>query len=272
MFLQRFFASVIFFHLFSLLISLTPAYAKKSNEDADDGSKGFRIAKHCQDANKGYKGEFARADLVLETQGGGSISRQLEVKRREPANDEGGDQSLLLFLLPTDVKGTKLLTWSHFEDEDDQWVYLPSYGRVKRISSRLKTGSFMGSEFSYEDLGGRDVGKFKHKFIKNDVLNGRKAWVLDQQPKDRYSGYSKQTIWLDFEYKNPIKVEYYDRKGDLFKVANFEGYKKHDQWWRPGKVVMRNVQNRKKSTMVWKDIEFNKRFPSKDFEKEYLKN
>lgn len=251
--------------LISLIFSGQLAFSAR-----EASNKGYKIAMHCQNANKGYIGEFSTAEMVLETNGGSRVTRQLEVRRREKEGD--GDQSLLLFLKPTDVKGTKLLTWGRLADEDDQWVYLPSYGRVKRISSKLKTGSFMGSEFSYEDLGGRAVEKFSHRYLRDDKLEGRKVWVLEQTPKDKYSGYSKQVVWMDKEYKSPLKVEYYDRKGELFKVANFEGYRKFSKWWRPQRTVMQNVQTRKRSTLVWKDTELNKKFSSRDFQKEYLKN
>lgn len=254
-----------FFVLFHGFLLGPQALAARETQD-----KGYKIALHCQNSNKGYLGEFSKAEMILETKGGDRVRRQLEVKRRE--QDGEGDQSLLLFLLPSDVKGTKLLTWGKLEDEDDQWVYLPSYGRVKRISSRLKTGSFMGSEFSYEDLGGRNVEKFDHKFLREENFEGRKVWVLEQKPKDKYSGYSKQVVWMDQEYKSPLKVEYYDRKGELFKVAQFEGYRRFSKWWRPQKTVMQNVQTRKKSTLLWKDTELNKKFSARDFQKEYLKN
>ena len=130
----------------------------------------------------------------------------------------------------------------------------------------------MGSEFSYEDLGSRSVDKFKHRFLKDGQLKGRTVWILEQKPKDKYSGYSKQIVWMDKKYKSPLQVKYYDRKGELFKEARFEGYRKVGRWWRPRRTVMRNVQTRKKSTLVWKDVKLGKKIASREFQKEYLKN
>ena len=79
-----------------------------------------------------------------------------------------------------------MLTWTHKKEDDDQWLYLPSMKKVKRISSHeSKTGSFMGSEFSYEDLGSQEVEKYKYKFVKDDELSGRKAWLIERYQMTR---------------------------------------------------------------------------------------
>ncbi|PCI27563.1 outer membrane lipoprotein-sorting protein [Candidatus Kaiserbacteria bacterium] len=254
------------FFLGFFLVSL---WVISSSSASKSVRKGYKIAKFCQDANAGYVGEQSKATMVLETRSGQQVRRELIVKRREKRGD--GDQSLLTFMRPADVKGTKLLTWTHLDSGDDQWVYLPAYRKVKRISSRLKTGSFLGSEFSYEDLGGRNIEKFRHRFLKEGKYKGRKVWVLEQKPKDKYSGYSKQIVWMDKKYKSPLKVEYFDRKGELLKVAKFIGYRRIDEWWRPSRTEMRNVQTRKKSTLVWKKTRLKRKFSSRDFQKEYLK-
>lgn len=249
--------------VFSLLLSI-------NIEEVQAADRGYKIATHCEKYNQGYQGELSKADMVLETSSKKKVRRQLEIQRRE--KDDKGTQSLLKFIKPRDVRGTKLLTWSHQDGQDDQWVYLPSYRRVKRISSRLKTGSFMGSEFSYEDLSGRSVEKFAHKYLKEGKYKGRKVWLLQQSPKDKYSGYSKQIVWMDKVYKNPLKIQYYDRKGELVKVAVFQGYRKINKWWRPQRTIMKNVQTRKQSTLVWKNVQLGQRLSARSFQKEYLKN
>ena len=75
---------------------------------------------------------------------------------------DGGDKSLMTFVSPKDVKGTKFLSYSHINKDDDQWLYLPALKRVKRIASKNKSGSFMGSEFSYEDLSSFDADKYSY--------------------------------------------------------------------------------------------------------------
>ena len=82
------------------------------------------------------------------------------------------------FVSPADVKGTKFLSYSHIKKDDDQWLYLPALKRVKRIASKNKSGSFMGSEFSYEDLSSFDADKYiyegKAKVVK---FKGKKTYT-----------------------------------------------------------------------------------------------
>ena len=131
---------------------------------------------------------------------------------------------------------------------------------------------FLGSEFTYEDLGGREVKKFKHKLVKETQYKGRSVWLLEQRPKEKSSGYKKLMVWMDQKYCSPLKIEYYDRKGDKLKQAKFHGYKRVEKWWRPKKTVMKNHQTRKKTELHWKKTNLMKRFPASEFEKEYLKN
>ncbi len=76
---------------------------------------------------------------------------------------DDGDKSLFVFDEPRDVQGTAFLIHAHREDADDQWLYLPALKRVKRISSANRSGSFMGSEFAYEDMTAQEVEKFTYR-------------------------------------------------------------------------------------------------------------
>jgi len=110
--------------------------------------RGLEIAKKMEKVNSGFIGEVAEMTMTLIDAYNTEILRKMEGKIKEVKDD--GDKSIITFLQPNDVKGTKMLTWSHKTENDDQWLYLPSMKRVKRISSNSKTSSFMGSEFSYK--------------------------------------------------------------------------------------------------------------------------
>jgi outer membrane lipoprotein-sorting protein len=249
----------------TLFLSLLLATAFASTPE----QKGLEIARKSEKANNGFKGEKSTMEMILLNAAGEKIERKMDSKVRETTDD--GDMSIITFKWPADVKGTKMLTWTHKKDDDDQWLYLPSIKRVKRISSRNKSGSFMGSEFSYEDLGSQEIEKYSYKHIKDEKLNGRDSWVLERVPNDKKSGYSKQVIWMDKEYLNATKTEYYDRKGDLLKTANFSNYKKFGEFWRAGKIEMTNHQTSKKSILTWSDRELGKKFSKRDFNKNSLK-
>ncbi|MFO1431945.1 MAG: outer membrane lipoprotein-sorting protein [Candidatus Competibacteraceae bacterium] len=213
--------------------------------------RGLEIARKIRAARVGFKGEKAGMELVLVNTNGDQVTRRLASQIMEVTDD--GDRSIVTFEWPADVRDTRLLTWTHRQNSDDQWLYMPSIKRVKRISSNTKSGSFMGSEFAYEDMGSQEVEKYSYKYLREEALGNRPTWVIERYPVDENSGYSKQIVWYDKQYMNPLRVEYFDRKGELLKTATFDNYNNFEQWWRAGRIRMENIQTGKASVMTWKD-------------------
>jgi len=183
-----------------------------------------------------------------------------------------GNKSLMTFLSPADVKGTKFLTYEHINKDDDQWLYLPALKRVKRIASKNKSGSFMGSEFSYEDLSSFSVDKFDFPGqAEKKVLNGKSYYVGERIPKSKYSGYTKEISYVDPETFLIQRVDYYDRKHELLKSVLFEEYHKIKGVWRVGKMTMTNHQNGKKTILIWQDEKIKTGLKDRDFHKRVLK-
>ncbi|MCF8059885.1 MAG: outer membrane lipoprotein-sorting protein [Bacteriovoracaceae bacterium] len=230
--------------------------------------KGLEIAKKMQAANNGFIGEESLMEMVLIDAYGAKTTRLMKGMVMEVTDD--GDKSISIFQNPKDVKGTKMLTHTHKSDDDDQWLYLPTVRRVKRISSSNKSSSFMGSEFSYEDLGSQEIEKYNYKWLSDIKIGDATGWKMERVPKTK-SGYSKMIMYISSKYMNPVKVEYFDRKAELLKVAvfsNFKGFKAGGKsLWRSNKIHMKNVQTKKESIFEWKerslgvkhkDIDFNK--------------
>ncbi len=211
--------------------------------------KGLEIAVRADKAQSGFVSEKAEMTMDLINAHGDVTSRKMLMTILEGTDD--GDKSRSEFLWPADVKGTKLLTWTHKQGDDDQWLYLPAVKRIKRIASSNKSGSFMGSEFAFEDLGGQEVEKYTYKFIDEVAEQGRDCWRFERYPVDKNSGYKRQVVWMDKEYNSPLRIDYYDRKDELLKIATFGGYQKFGNLWRIGKIEMANVQTKKKSVISW---------------------
>ena len=216
---------------------------------AADEKKGKEIGVKIDKAWTGYKTEENEVDLELISATGQKVTRKMRGQLREQGSDE---QALMLIVWPADLKGTRLLTWNHRGKDNDQWLYLPSIQRVKRISARGQSGSFMGSEFSFEDLVNFWwIEKFKYKFVRDQKVGARDTWVVERVPRSKDSGYSKQIVWIDKEYLQALRVDFYDRKGQLLKTANFKSWKKYGSKWRSDRIEMVNRQTGKKSNAVW---------------------
>jgi hypothetical protein len=256
--------------IFAVVLA-APALASAA-ESAE--ARGLAVAQKADKANQGFVGERAKLTLELINAHGDVTSRKMVLEIAEGTDD--GDRSRSTFEWPADVKGTRLLTWTHKKGDDDRWLYLPAVKRIKRIASSSKSGSFMGSEFSYEDLSSQEVEKYTYKLldeVKVDVKDGaRDTWRVERRPVDKDSGYTRQIVWMDKEFMNPVKIEYHDRKNELLKVAYFEGYKKVGAFWRFGSIRVENVQTKKRSKMTWEDRQLGLKLPAEMFDSARLEN
>ena len=245
--------------LLSTLLLLGNLYAISNQEVADKNDA----------VMSGFKDSKSEMIMTLINANGQKRERKMKMMVLEK---EGGDKSLMEFVSPADVKGTKFLSYSHINKDDDQWLYLPALKRVKRIASKNKSGSFMGSEFSYEDLSSFDADKYLYVGDAKIVdLDGKKVYFGERKPITKNSGYTKQVFWTDTKTFLTQKVEYYDRKHELFKTAVFEKYKKISGKWRPEKMIMTNHQNDKKTILIWKNEKIKIGLRKKSFNKRVLK-
>lgn len=230
-----------------------------------DAARGVDIARTMKDRERGFGNYTAHVKMVLGSSAGNETVRLLRVKTREAERD--GDQSLAIFDSPADVKGTAFLSHTHIERDDDQWLYLPSLKRVKRIAPQSKTAPFMGSEFSYEDLASIEVEKYKHDYLGEDVFAGRRCFKLERVPLDSHSGYGRQVVWVDKERFIALRIEYDDRRGEKLKTLISSGHRLYrERFWRPGEMRMSNHQSGKISVLYWSDYRFGESLGEQDFQ------
>ena len=198
------------------------------------------------------------------------FQRTLEVQ-----DESVGDKSILVFQEPADIEGTALLSHAQILEQDNQWLYLPALKRVKRISSKNKSGPFVGSEFAYEDFTAQELGKYDYKFLREEPCPNAPSLtcnVTERTPKYEFSGYTKQIGWSDQTDKQQRQIEYYDRKGDLLKTLTFEGYKQYEgKYWRAHELKMVNHQTGKKTDFLFEDYKFGIGLDDNDFVKGVLK-
>jgi len=235
------------------------------------GEKGLAIAQEADRRDIGFLDFIATMRMILKNKHGQESTREIRLRTLEVADD--GDKSLTIFDTPKDVKGTAFLTFTHKVGDDDQWLYLPAVKRVKRISSRNKSGSFMGSEFAYEDITSQEVEKYTYQWIRDEVYDGQECFVVEFYPIDKKnSGYTKQVAWIDKKEYRTLKVQYYDRKESHFKTLTMTGYQQYlDQYWRPNEMYMVNHQNGKSTRLVFSNYEFRTGLEDNDFNQNSLR-
>ncbi len=250
--------------LITAAISL-PVFAQTDEE------KGLEIAKAADAYDEGFVDFVADMVMTLRNRKGQESVRQIRIHTLEVPNQ--GDKSMSIFDDPADVKGTAMLTYSHGLEPDDQWLYLPALKRVKRISSRNKSGPFMGSEFAFEDLGSQEIEKYSYKFLREEACGDWQCNVIERTPQYKHSGYTSQTVWIDKDKFRITKVDFFDRKKKLLKTLDFSDYNEYvGHYWRPGKMDMQNHQTGKSTTLKWGNYKFRTGLSAKDFNKNKLKS
>ncbi|MCE2572298.1 outer membrane lipoprotein-sorting protein [Motilimonas eburnea] len=250
-----------------------------TTEQTDDpAARGLSIMQERKARDTGWQSSEASLEMLLTNAQGQTSSRQLRMKNLEVAGD--GDKSLSIFDTPLDVKGTAFLSFSHVNTADDQWLYLPALKRVKRISSRNKSGPFMGSEFAYEDLSSFEVPKYQYRYLGEEEIAGQATWKIENIPNDEYSGYSKLVSWIDQQEYRVLKTQYYDRKSALLKTLQFSDYQAHPvdtpngerkSFWRANQLSIENHQTGKATQLIFKEYRFNTGLSEADFNKSKLK-
>jgi outer membrane lipoprotein-sorting protein len=237
-------------------------------EAAGDPQKGLEIAKAADAKNEGFSSYNARAKMVLRDRSGSQNVRDFVAKALEVKGE--GDRTTIAFETPLDVRGMTVLTHTHTDREDDQWLYLPASARTRRIASGSRTGSFAGSEFSYEDLVGHSLEKYDYAYLRHEPCPGateRTCLVNEQKPKDLESGYARMVAWLDTEAYRSYQVEYYDRGDALLKTLVSSDFKLYeDKYWRPMKMVMTNHRTGKSTEMLWASYDFAAKIDKNDME------
>jgi outer membrane lipoprotein-sorting protein len=248
-----------------ILLSLSFSVSAQTAEE-----KGLEIAQEADRRDTGFRDSSAGLKMILRNKQGEESTRVIGVRTLEQEDD--GDTSLTIFDQPADVKGTNFLSFTHKSGPDDQWLYLPALKRVKRISSRNKSGPFMGSEFAYEDLSSQEVEKYTYKYMREEKCRDLDCFVIERDPVDKYSGYTRQLVWIDKQEYRPQRVVFYDRKNAKLKTLVYSDYRQFlERYWRAHSMQMDNHQTGKSTTLIWSDYQFQNGFTDRDFDRNALK-
>ena len=258
--------------MFPALLFLLAWMVAPSASLADSSAEetGLAIATEARERQKGFGNFTSNLRMILRNKRGQESERELRLRVIEVEDD--GDRTMFVFDRPRDVKGTAFLVHAHKEGPDDQWLYLPALKRVKRISSSKQSGSFMGSEFSYEDMGAVEVEKYTHRYLRDEPCGALECAVLERVPRSRDSGYSRQLVWLDRDELRTMQIQYFDRRDEHLKTMLVEDYNEYlDRFWRGSTISMTNHLTGKSTMLLWSEFEFGTDMDAGDFTKTALK-
>ena len=167
------------------------------------------------------------------------------------------EKKVMFFESPADVRNTSFMNWSYTTvgKDDDQWIYLPALKKVKRISSDSKGDYFMGSDFTYDDLGDRHPSSDTHTVIDEESVNDEPCYVVESVPTEEEYIYGRTVSWIVADRWVVVKKDFYDADDELLKTLTVDEYGDIDGHWVVTGSTMHHVQRDHTTTMALDDIQ-----------------
>ena len=257
------------FRQFALLLLVALAMVPASVRAADPSAE--EIVKRSLDAFY-YAGNDMRTKVRMKL-----INAQGNVREREMTMlrinvGKSGDQRYYIYFHgPADVKGTSFMVWKYPAKEDDRWIFVPALKLVKRIAADDKRSSFVGSDFTYEDVSGRDLEDEAHALLRKENLGGRPTYVVESKPKAS-ADYSRRMSWIDSERWLPLKEEYLDARNEPLRVFTADKVEQTGKQWTVTARSMKNLQSGHRTEVVYQEVGYDVGLKPDIFTERYLRD
>ena len=171
-------------------------------------------------------------------------------------------KSLITFSAPKEVAGVAYLSFEYDSTkpgakESENWLYMPAMKKVRRISGSSRQDDFMGSDFTYEDIGDRGLNKDNFTLAGQETAQGADYWKIDCAAKDSGEKIPRRVLWIRKDNYLLQKAQLFDQRGELQRELVCSDISKVDGIWTIHKMVMTNVQTGHSSTMQMKSVKYN---------------
>ncbi|MHB9025399.1 MAG: outer membrane lipoprotein-sorting protein [Armatimonadota bacterium] len=250
-------AGLMVFVVAAILLAWTTARAELT---------GAQIMTRVDQRDIGKDGSF-QVTMRLVAPNGDQRVRKLKMLLKGKSNTK---KVMVHFLEPTDVRGVGFLVWRHPDRDDDRWLYLPSLHMVRRISAADKRSSFVGSDFVYEDVAGRDVDQDKHTLTGSETIDDQECYVVKSVPNDT-TEYAHKISWVRKDNYVVVQEKYTDRQGKPLKQLTVDALEKIQGIWTVRKQTMRNLQTKHYTVVSWDKVKYNSGLGDDVFTERYLR-
>jgi outer membrane lipoprotein-sorting protein len=226
-----------------------------------------------------YQGRDGRAkvSMAITDSQGRQRTREFTILRLdlEPADQAAaaafsGDQKMYVYFeRPADVNKMAYLVHKHTDGrDDDRWLYMPGLSLVKRIAASDKRTSFVGSDFFYEDVSGRNPADDTHELVETTDT----YYVLNNIPKDPKSvEFASYKVWIHKATFLPIKGEYYDAAGSKFREMQALEVKEIQGFQTVTKSQMHDLRSGSTTTISYNRVEYDIGLNEDIFTERYLR-
>ena len=213
----------------------------------------------------------AKVHMEIINPDGGKRVREFTILRKDV--EDGGDQWFFVyFKKPNDVREMTFLVNKHANRPDDRWLFIPAIRMVKRIAASDARSSFVGSDYTYEDISGRHPSHDVAEFIAEEEINGRKAWAIKNTPKEALDDYAWRKTWVDQETHLVLKESYYDEDNTEVRRFTTDEFKQVNGHWVGIAGTMENIELEHKTVVRFSDVELDINVPANVFTERSLKS
>ena len=216
------------------------------------------IAQKVHDLPEG-KTSSSTATLTLIDKNGKTRVREVATYEMKEGTTK---KSVMVFRTPKDVAGVSYLSFDYPDNPDgsvkdsDSWLYLPAMKKVRRVSGSSKDDDFQGTDFTYDDLGDRSLGKDTFAILGEESVSGIPCWILEYRAKDKNAKISRRVYWIGKDNYVTYKGEFYDKAGKLKKTLACEEITQISGYWVIQKMTMTNVQSKHSTVYETKNKQF----------------
>src|SRR4030065_1244315 len=264
---------------FILFLGLLVTPVQGEQQLAEPQKAGIEIMEKSQHAFY-YPGKDMKVDIRMElvTADGKKRIRVMTMLRwNDPKSKD--QKYFIYFREPSDVRGMTFMVWKYPLKESDRWIYVPAIDLVRRIAARDARSSFVGSDFTYEDVSGRNIAADTHTLLREEKLGDRDCYVVESMPKEPID-YVKRISWTAKTTFLPLKEEYYDVQKELARgftaetieeVASPEG-RERKSFPTVTKRTMKNLKAGHRTEVTCTSVSYNVGLQDDIFTERYLRN
>jgi hypothetical protein len=244
------------------------------------------VARRVQDRNTGRDSRmtfrmrlFDRHNRVRERVMTVAGLRGKDAPGAAPSAPEG-DRLLIRFTYPNDIRGTSFLVWEHPDTDDERFLFLPSLGRVRRIAGTEAQESFVGSDFTYEEIGGREFDEYTYAFAGPDAERAswtppsggpaQEAWRLESKRRDASAQFPRVVSLVLEDTFVVVHADIYNRRDEKQKVYTVERLEPVQKIWTVMRSVMTNALEKSRTELEVDAVEYNVGLKESDFSRREL--
>jgi hypothetical protein len=240
------------------------------------------VARRVQDRDTG-RDSRQRLRMKLIDRRGRVRERALEVTALRGREAPGaartapdGDRLLIRFTYPNDIRGTGFLVWEHPSAEDERFLYLPSLSRVRRIAGSETQDSFVGSDFTYEDISGRELDDFRYTMVEENAVwtapDGQRvpAYRIESRAKDAQARFPRVVSTIRKDNFVIVHADIHNRRDERQKIYDVRRLDLVQSIWTLAEIVMTNSTEQSRTELLVKSVRYNTGLKEEDFSRREL--